>query len=164
MGLQPDPRLRSGLRGRGRRADGADHRSAPEGGDPNTITTAFSHTGEIAQAGYYSAQSNAPKPITSEFTATPHSSMARFTYPATTQADFLIKLMASQNGDYGDTAQVVGDNEVEGSDTSGYFCGETNNDGQSQLYTVHFDIVFDHPFTASHVITNSGQSDPAAVL
>lgn len=133
------------------------------GVDPNTITTAFSHSAEVAQAGYYSAQSNQPNTVTSEFTATPHSSMARFTYPATNQADFLIKLMASQNGDSGDTAQVVGDNEVEGSDTSGDFCGEANNDGQSQLYTVCFDIVFDHPFTGSHVITNSGQSDPAAV-
>ena len=135
----------------------------PTTGDPNKITTAFSHTGEVAQAGYYSAQSNAPNTITSEFTATPHSSMARFTYPATTQADFVIKLMASQNGDYGDTAKVIGNNEVQGSDTSGDFCGETNNDGQSQLYTVYFDIVFDQPFTASQVITNSGQNDPAAV-
>ncbi len=132
-------------------------------GDPNVITTAFSHTNEVAQAGYYSAQSNAPNTITSEFTATPHSSMGRFTYPATTQADFLIKLMASQNGDYGDSVQVIGNNEIQGSDTSGYFCGEGNNDGQPQLYTLHFDIVFDQPFTASQVITNPGQSDPAAV-
>ena len=100
----------------------------PTGVDPNTITTAFSHSAEVAQAGYYSAQSNQPNTVTSEFTATPHSSMARFTYPATNQADFLIKLMASQNGDSGDTAQVVGNNEVEGSDTSGDFCGEGNND------------------------------------
>ncbi len=132
-------------------------------GDPNAVTTGFSHTGEVAQAGYYSAQSNQPSTITSEFTATPHSSMGRFTYPATTQADFLIKLMASQNGDSGDTAKVVGNDEIQGSDTSGDFCGESNNDGQSQLYTVYFDIVFDHPFTASKVITNSGQTDPAAV-
>ena len=132
-------------------------------GDPNMITTAFSHTGEVAQAGYYSAQSNQPNTVTSEFTATLHSSMARFTYPATNQADFLIKLMASQNGDYGDSAKVVGNDEIQGSDTSGYFCGEQNNAGQPQLYTVYFDIVFDHPFTASQVITNSGQTDPAAV-
>jgi predicted alpha-1,2-mannosidase len=132
-------------------------------GDPNMITTAFSHTNEVAQAGYYSAQSNAPNTVTSEFTATPHSSMARFTYPATTHADFLIKLMASQNGDYGDSVKVIGNNEIQGSDTSGYFCGETNNDHQPQLYTVYFDIVFDQPFTASQVITNAGQSDPAAV-
>jgi predicted alpha-1,2-mannosidase len=132
-------------------------------GDPNAITTAFSHTGEVAQAGYYSAQSNAPSTITSEFTATPHSSMARFTYPATSQADFLIKLMASQNRDYGDSVKVIGNNEIQGSETSGDFCGEGNNDGQSQLYTLYFDITFDQPFTASQVITNSGQSDPAAV-
>ncbi len=132
-------------------------------GDPNKITTAFSHTGEVAQAGYYSAQSNEPNTVTSEFTATPHSSMARFTYPATTQADFLIKLMASQNGDSGDSVKVIGNNEIQGSDTSGDFCGESNNDGQPQLYTLYFDIVFDHPFTASQVITNTGQSDPAAV-
>jgi predicted alpha-1,2-mannosidase len=132
-------------------------------GNPNQITTAFSHTNEVAQAGYYSAQSNAPNTITSEFTATPHSSMARFTYPATTQADFLIKLMASQNGDNGDSVKVIGNNEIQGSDTSGNFCGETNNDGQSQQYTVYFDIVFDQPFTASQVITNPGQTDPAAV-
>jgi putative alpha-1,2-mannosidase len=89
--------------------------------------------------------------------------MARFTYPATNQADFVIKLMASQNGDNGDGAQVVSDNEVEGSDTSGGFCGESNNDGQPQLYPVHFDIVFDHPFTASKVVTNANQTDPPAV-
>ena len=58
---------------------------------------------------------------------------------------------------------MVGNDEIQGSDTSGYFCGEQNNDGQPQLYTVYFDIVFDHPFTASKVITNPGQSDPAAV-
>jgi predicted alpha-1,2-mannosidase len=132
-------------------------------GDPNKITTAFSHTGEVAQAGYYSAQSNQPNTVTSEFTATTHSSMARFTYPPTTQADFLIKLMASQNGDSADSVKVIGNNEIQGSDTSGDFCGESNNDGQPQLYTLYFDIVFDHPFTASQVITNSGQTDPAAV-
>ncbi len=132
-------------------------------GDPNRITTEFSHSGEVAQAGYYSAQSNQPNTITSEFTATPHSSMARFTYPSTTRADFLIKLMASQHGDFGDTAQVVGNNEIEGSDTSGDFCGETDNGGQQQQYTVYFDIVFDRPFTSSEVITNPGQTDPAAV-
>ncbi|MBO0803656.1 MAG: GH92 family glycosyl hydrolase [Nocardiopsaceae bacterium] len=133
-------------------------------GNPNSVTTSFSHSGEVAQAGYYSASSNGPtNTITSQFTATPHTSMGRFTFPSTTSAGFLIKLMDSQTGDFGDSAQVVGNNEVTGTDTSGHFCGETNNDGQVQEYTVHFDIVFSQPFTASHVITQSGQSDPAAV-
>jgi predicted alpha-1,2-mannosidase len=133
-------------------------------GNPNNDMTSFTNTGEVAQAGYYSAQSNMPNTITSEFTATPHSAMGRFTFPKTTTADFLIQLQNSQNGDAGDSAQIVGNNEVMGSDTSGDFCGETNNDGQSQLYTVYFDIIFSQPFTASQVITETGQSDPAAAF
>jgi predicted alpha-1,2-mannosidase len=131
--------------------------------NPNQITTAFRHTHEVAQAGYYSAQSNEPHTITSAFTATPHGAMARFTYPATSRADFLIKLMASQAGDHGDSAQVIGNDEIQGSETSGHFCGEGNNGGQPQLYTLYFDIVFEQQFTASQVITTTGQSAPAAV-
>jgi predicted alpha-1,2-mannosidase len=133
-------------------------------GNPNSVLTSFTNTGEVAQAGYYSAQSNMPDTITSEFTATPHTSMGRFTFPPTTQADFLIKLQDSQNGDFGDSAQVVGDNEVTGTDTSGDFCDENNNDGQLQQYTVHFDVTFSQPFTASQVVTESGQTNPAAVF
>jgi predicted alpha-1,2-mannosidase len=133
-------------------------------GNPNDDMTSFTNTGEVAQAGYYSARSNMPNTITSQFTATPHSAMGRFTFPKTTAADFLLQLQNSQNGDAGDSAQIVGNDEVMGSDTSGDFCGETDNDGQSQLYTVYFDIIFSQPFTASQVITESGQTDPAGVF
>ncbi len=132
-------------------------------GNPNSVLTSFSNSGEVAQAGYYSAQSNQPNTITSEFTATSHSSMGRFTFPATTQAGFLVKLHDSQNGEFApSTAQIVNDHEIAGTQTSGHFCGEANNDGQQQEYTVHFDLVFDHPFTASQIITQSG-GEPAAV-
>jgi predicted alpha-1,2-mannosidase len=134
-------------------------------GDPNNVMTSFTNTGEVAQAGYYSAQSNGPgNTITSQFTATPRTALGQFTFPPTTSADFLIKLQDSQNGDFGDSAQIVGNNEVTGTDTSGEFCGETVNDGQVQHYTVNFDIVFSQPFTASQVITASGQTDPQAVF
>ena len=133
-------------------------------GNPNSVTTAFSNTGEVAQAGYYSAQSNQPSTVTSEFTATQRTSMGRFTFPGTNQAGFLIKLQDSQNGDYGDSAKVVGNNEITGTDTSGHFCNETNNDGQQQEYTVNFDLTFDQPFTSAQVITEPGASAPAAVL
>jgi predicted alpha-1,2-mannosidase len=133
-------------------------------GDPGQATTSFTNTGEVAQAGYYSAQSNLPDTITSQFAETPHSAMGAFTFPPTTSADFLIKLMGSQNGDTASAATVVGNNEVMGSATSGDFCGERNNDGQPQLYTVYFDIVFSQPFTASQVITQSGQASPDAVF
>jgi putative alpha-1,2-mannosidase len=42
---------------------------------------------------------------------------------------------------------VVGDDELTGSVTSGYFCNETT--GWERDYTLHFDIVFSQPFTAS---------------
>jgi predicted alpha-1,2-mannosidase len=131
-------------------------------GDPNGYTTAFTNSGEVAQAGYYSAQSNMPSTITSQFAETPHSAMGRFTFPKTTRADFLIKLQDSQNGDASPSAHIVGNDEVAGADTSGYFCGETDNGGQQQLYTVHFDIVFSHPFTAARIVRESGH--PAAVF
>ncbi|HEX4832026.1 MAG TPA: GH92 family glycosyl hydrolase [Trebonia sp.] len=134
-------------------------------GNPNNVLTSFTNDGEVAQAGYYQATSNGPAaPITSAFTATPHASLGQFTFPRTSAADFLIKLQDSQNGDNGDSAQVVGDDEVIGSDTSGGFCGEGNNDGQVQQYTVNFDIKFSQPFTASQVITASGQAGPQAVF
>jgi predicted alpha-1,2-mannosidase len=130
-------------------------------GDPNDVTTAFSNDNEVAQAGYYSAESNQPQTITSEFTATPHSSMARFTYPSGQPAGFLIKLQDSQNGQFApSTATVVNDHEVSGSETSGHFCGEDVNSGQEQVYTVHFDITFDQPFTAR---TIAGDNGPDAV-
>jgi predicted alpha-1,2-mannosidase len=125
-------------------------------GDPNDATTAFTNAGEVAQAGYYSAQSNMPDTITSQFTETPHSAMGRFTFPSTDKAGFLVKLMDSQNGDSASTAEIVGSNEIKGSETSGGFCGD------SAPYTVYYDIVFDRPFTASKVVTGSGES-PSAV-
>jgi predicted alpha-1,2-mannosidase len=132
-------------------------------GNPNSITTKFTNTGEIAQAGYYSAQTNQPDTITSEFTATPHSSMGRFTYPSTATAGLIIKLQNSQNGQFApSTAEVVGTNEIVGTQTSGRFCGEANNDGQQQDYTVHFDITFDQPFTTSQVV--AGTNGPNAVF
>jgi len=110
---------------------------------PGTHTEPFTHTGEVAQAGYYSVMSGASSSIKTELTATMRSGMARWTFPSTSQADLLIKLRDSQNGTSASTVQVVGTNEVHGSATSGHFCGAPDT------YTVHFDIVFDQPFAAN---------------
>src|SRR5262249_19170655 len=131
-------------------------------GNPNSVTTKFTNAGEIAQAGYYSAQTNQPDTITSEFTATPHSAMGRFTFPATTQAGFLIKLRDSQNGEYAPSTAQISGNEISGSQTSRHFCGEVVNDGQRQESTVHFDIAFDQPFASSRII-NGSDGTPSAV-
>ena len=73
--------------------------------------------------------------------------MGRFTFPSESDAGFDIKLQDSQTTVTADTAQIVGNDEVQGSVTTGDFCGECVNDGQSQLYTVYFDIKFNQPFS-----------------
>jgi len=133
-------------------------------GNPTNVLSSFENRDEVAQAGYYSARSDMPNTIISQFTATPHSAMGRFTFPRTSRADFLIKLNASQRGDTASSARIVGRDEVTGSDTSGDFCDESGSGAQSQLYTVYFNIVFDHPFTASRVITAPGRQHPGAVF
>jgi predicted alpha-1,2-mannosidase len=104
-----------------------------------SATDSFSHTSESASPGYYSVQTS--NGVTTELTTTTRTGMARFTFPATTQANLIFKLNDSANGDTATQFNVVSDTEVTGSVTSGYFCGATNT------YTAYFDMVFDHPFT-----------------
>jgi putative alpha-1,2-mannosidase len=112
----------------------------PTVGAVNTgATDAFTHTDESASPGYYSVQTS--NGVTTELTTTTRSGMARFTFPATTQANLIFKLNGSANGDSNTQFNVVSDTEVSGQVTSGDFCGATNS------YTVYFDMVFDHPFT-----------------
>jgi predicted alpha-1,2-mannosidase len=126
------------LSGPGCGADG-DVPILPTVGAVNTgATDGFSHSNESADAGYYSVALN--NGVRTELTATTRSGMARFTFPATTQANLIVKLNGSQNGDSASSWQQVSNTEVSGSVTSGNFCGAGNQ------YTVYFDIVFDHPF------------------
>ncbi|SDX78595.1 alpha-1,2-mannosidase, putative [Amycolatopsis xylanica] len=114
----------------------------PTTGSINTGATAgFAHSGESADAGYYSVGLNSG--IKTELTATTRSGMGRFTFPATTNANLIFKLNGSQNGTFGTSWQVVSTTEVSGSVTSGHFCGAGNT------YTVYFDMVFDQPFVSS---------------
>ena len=113
-------------------------------GNPTAVTTSFTNSGEVAQAGYYSARSNAPATITSQFSATAHTATGQFTFPAGSRADFLVKLRDSQRGDYASTARIISNHEIAGSATTGNFCSETSKFGP-QLYTVYFDLYFNHP-------------------
>ena len=132
-------------------------------GNPSRVTTSFTNAHEIAQAGYYSARSNLPSPITSQFSATPHAAIGTFTFPRTSAAHFLIKLMDSETPDLATSARVVGRRQVEGSDTSGHFCDETGRDGWER-YTVHFDILFNRPFRAARVLRYHDHRGPKAVF
>src|SRR3984957_9199325 len=132
-------------------------------GDPSTITTPFTNSGEVAQAGYYVARNNMPQTITSRFSATAHAAIGHFIFPKTKRADFLIKLRDSQKPDTASHVVLTGNDEVSGSETTGGFCNETSKNGP-QDYTIYFDIVFSEPFTSSKVITEKGQADPDAAF
>ncbi|MGW1133588.1 lectin [Streptomyces griseoluteus] len=107
----------------------------------DSATDSFSHANESATAGSYKVALN--NKVTTELTTTTRSGMARFTFPATTQANLLFKLNGSQNGAGGTQFNVVSSTEVSGQVTSGRFCGAGNS------YTVYFDMVFDRPFATS---------------
>ncbi|HUN33976.1 MAG TPA: GH92 family glycosyl hydrolase [Trebonia sp.] len=125
---------------------------------PASATETFSHASETAQAGYYEA--GLGDGVTARLTDTTRAGIAAFTFPATTQANLLLKLDDSQDFVDNTTEQVVGDDEVEGSVTAGHFCG--NPDPLERSYTLHFDIVFSQPFTATS--TWSGASDTGKTI
>ena len=126
-------------------------------GDPGVHVEPYTHSGETGNAGYYTVTTGSPS-IQTELTATQRSGMARFTFPSTNQADLLLKLLDSQNGTSASSAQIVSNTEVSGTATSGHFCGAP------ETYTVHFDMVFDQPFTASQIITETGQPGPNSIF
>ncbi|WP_328460198.1 lectin [Streptomyces sp. NBC_00448] len=102
-------------------------------------TVGFSHSNESASAGAYSVDLD--NGVDTELTATARSGMARFTFPATTQANLLFKLNADKAADL--HFNKVSSTEVSGSIDAGLFCASAPS------YTAYFDMVFDQPYTSS---------------
>jgi predicted alpha-1,2-mannosidase len=115
----------------------------PTTGSVNTSATdSFSHANESADAGDYKvALANG---VTTELTATTRTGMADFTFPATTQANLLLKLNGAANGTSATNFTVVSNTEVQGSASSGGFCSS-----YATNWTVYFDLQFSQPFTGS---------------
>src|SRR5579862_3054972 len=99
-----------------------------------TATDSFSHSSESAQAGYYSV--GLANGVTTQLTATTRTGMADFTFPSSTAANLIFKLDDSATGDTATTFSVISNTEVQGSVTSGNFCGAGNS------YTMYFDVRF----------------------
>jgi predicted alpha-1,2-mannosidase len=119
----------------------------------SSATDAFSHSNESAQAGEYQVKLN--NGVTTALTATTRTGMADFTFPSSTEANLIFNLDGSQNPDSATSFSVISDTEVQGSATSGDFCGAGNT------YTLYFDMQFSQPFTTSG--TFSGSSIQAGV-
>jgi predicted alpha-1,2-mannosidase len=108
--------------------------------DPDSTAETFSHADETARPGYYSVTAGG---VQTRLAVTDRTGVAQFTYPATTQAQLLVKASDSASGGADATFATDGDREISGSVTSGHFCGQPDS------YTVYFAARFDRPFTAS---------------
>ena len=121
----------------------------PTTGSVNTSAIdAFSHSNESANAGDYKVTLN--NGVTTELSATTRTGMAKFTFPSTTQANLIFKLNSSQQGDTATSFTKLSSTEVQGSVTSGNFCGP------SPAYTVYFDMQFNQPFATNGTYTATG--------
>jgi predicted alpha-1,2-mannosidase len=108
--------------------------------DPGSATASFSHSTESAHPGYYAVTAGG---VRTQLAVTDRTGVAQFTYPATTQAQMLVKVADSANGGSSATFQISGNREITGAVTSGHFCGQPDS------YTVYFAARFSRPFTAS---------------
>lgn len=124
------------------------------GSAPGSTSEPFAHSSEQAAPGYYAVQLGSPA-VKSELTTTTRTGLGQFTYPATAQANMLIEVANSANGNAGATLNIDGANEVEGSTTSGHFCGAPDQ------YTLYFDVQFSRPF-AAHGTWNGSTVTPGA--
>ncbi|HEY2694738.1 MAG TPA: GH92 family glycosyl hydrolase [Pseudonocardiaceae bacterium] len=133
--------------------------------DPTSLTTPFGHNSETVQAGYYAVTTGAAgSAVTTELSTTARAGIGRFTFPSSTQSHLVFKLdggtWSGQPVD-GTSASIIGDRELAGTvDAGKNFCGHafTPND-----YTLHFDIIFNQPFTAADSYGTSANGGPAGV-
>ncbi|MEU9454919.1 lectin [Streptomyces sp. NPDC048277] len=110
-------------------------------GDLGSTSVGFSHADEQAAIGSYKVTDASG--VRTELTDTTRAGLGSFTFPAGQQANLLFKLSGGATQVDGTRVQVVNSKEISGAIDSGHFCGAGNR------YTLHFDIKFDRPFTAS---------------
>lgn len=102
----------------------------------------FSHDTEVSEPGYYGVTLEKPK-VRAELTASTRVGMDRFTYAHGTADPRLIVNVTDVWGEtFASDVRVVGD-QVQGSVTSGSFCGA----GRPSRYTLYFSMTLSQPVT-----------------
>ena len=137
----------TGTIGPGGDFDTSDPKAAPF--DYRNYAAAYSHDGEVGQAGYYrvllsAAAGGKGGGIVAEATALPRAAAERYTFAAGTKAGHVLVNVGQANEKHevvGSVVDVVGDRVVEGKLVTKSFCGGAQ-------YTTWFRIEFDRPFKA----------------
>ncbi len=110
--------------------------------DDAAYAAAFTHTGEQATPGYYRVGLTSYGGITAELTATAHTGVQRYTFPATAEANVLLDAGQALHTVSTSSVTVLDDRTVAATVTGSGFCQST------RPYTVHTVTRFDRPFTA----------------
>ncbi|MGZ3498146.1 MAG: GH92 family glycosyl hydrolase [Vulcanimicrobiaceae bacterium] len=110
--------------------------------NPAKAQQPFSHADEESAPGWYAVTLGNPA-IRSELSVTTRTGLGRFTFPAATQANLLFNVSSDQAGVNDASIRITGPAELEGSASSGAFCG------MPDAFKVYFVAQFDRPF-ASH--------------
>ena len=107
----------------------------------NDYQSPYSHKLETARPGFYQVQL-LQWAINAELTATDHTGVARFTFPAGEPANILVPISHTLNETASASIKVVGDRRVEGYVENHGFCSK------KPTYKVYFVMLFDRPFAS----------------
>ncbi len=107
----------------------------------NDILSPYSHNMETASPGYYQVQL-LQWAINAQLSATDHSGIAQFTFPAGKPANILVPISHTLADTKAAEVRITGDRQIEGYVENHIFCG------RQQTYKVYFTMTFDRPFSS----------------
>ncbi len=120
------------------------------------VSSPYSHSMESAKPGYYQVRLLEWN-INAELSATDHTGIARFTFPANQPANILLPISHTENHVTGASVQIVGDRQMEGYVEDRAFCGNR------QSYKVYFVMTFSKPFASYGTWTGAKYGRPGSI-
>ncbi len=112
---------------------------AGNGAGWSSYSASFSHAAESAAPGYYHVRLGTDG-IQVDLTATTRTGFGRFTFPSSSEATLLVSPGYFARGPQQSALNIVGDNQIAGSVTTGNFCKE------GKWHQLYFAARFDRPF------------------
>jgi predicted alpha-1,2-mannosidase len=116
----------------------------------------YSHSDEKASPGFYQVRL-LQWDIYAELTATGHTGVARFSFPAGKPANILVPISRTLNYTTAASVRVTGDRQIEGYVEDRAFCG------RKETYKVYFVMTFDQPFSQLGTWSGKHYGDPGDV-
>jgi len=120
------------------------------------IRSPYSHSEESASPGSYQVRL-LQWDINAELSATDHTGIARFTFPAGRQANIVVPISHTLNNTAGASIQIVGDREIQGFVVNHAFCGN------QQTYKVYFVMQFSQPFAQFGTWSDTASRGPDVI-